>query len=185
MNDSMINYLDIQIKDLVFEPYILRHELLDRILELAIKINDDYQGKKPLFLSVLNGAFMFTSDLMKQIDIESEIKFIQVSSYDGLKSTGKIKDNFELGKWITDRHIIIVEDIVDTGHTMNHLLKKIQQWDPASIEVATLFLKTECLDYDLDLKYVGFNIQNRFIVGYGLDYDGLGRNYQDVYHLKD
>ncbi len=181
----MINFQDIQIKDLTFTPYIMRNEIMGRIQELAIRINDDYVDKKPLFLSVLNGSFMFTSDLMKMIDVESEIKFIHVSSYDGLKSTGKIKDNFELGKWVTDRHIIIVEDIVDTGNTMNYLLKKIQQWDPSSVEVATLFLKNECLDYDLDLKYIGFSIQDRFIVGYGLDYDGLGRNYQDVYQIVD
>ena len=180
-----MNFQDIQIKDLSFTPYIMRDDIMGRIQELSIKINSDYLDKKPLFISVLNGSFMFTSDLIKQIDIESEIKFIQVSSYEGLKSTGKIKDDFDFGKWVTDRHIIFVEDIVDTGQTMNQLLKKINQWDPASVEVATLFLKKECMDYELDLKYVGFTIQNKFIVGYGLDYDGIGRNYQDVYQLCD
>ena len=177
----MINLQDIQIKDLCFTPYVLRDELMGRIQEIAIDINNDYKDKNPLFVSVLNGSFMFTSDLMKQIDVKSEIKFINVSSYDGLVSTGKVKENFGFGKWVTDRHIIIIEDIVDTGNTMNYLLKNIQQWDPANVEVATLFLKTECLDYDIDLKYVGFEIPNRFIVGYGLDYDGYGRNYPDVY----
>ena len=179
----MINE-DIQIKDLSFTPFILRNELMSRIQEIAIDINNSYQNKKPLFISVLNGSFMFTSDLMKQIDLECELKFINISSYEGTKSTGKIKEGFGFGKWVNDRHIIILEDIVDTGNTMNYLLKNIQQWDPASVEVATLFLKTECLDYDLDLRHVGFEIPNKFIVGYGLDYDGLGRNYPDVYQLN-
>ena len=179
----MINFKDIEIKDLCFTPFILRDELLGRVQEIAIRINDEYKDKNPLFICVLNGSFMFASDLIKQVDLQSEIKFISLSSYDGIKSTGKIKENFGFGKWVSDRHIIILEDIIVTGNTMNYLLKNIQQWDPASVEVATLFLKNECLDYDLDLKYIGFEIPNKFIVGYGLDYDGIGRNYPDVYQL--
>lgn len=179
----MINIKDITIKDLTFTPFVLREELLSRIQELAININNDYEGKNPLFISVLNGSFMFTSDLMKQIDIRSEINFIKVSSYNGTESTRKIKQEIDFGKWVTDRHVIIVEDIVDTGNTMRHILNNIHQFDPASVEVATLFLKPESLDYDIDLKYVGFEIQNKFIIGYGLDYDGQCRNYQDVYQL--
>lgn len=179
----MMNLEDIEIEELNFTPYILRDELLGRIQELALKINDDYQYKKPLFVSILNGSFMFTSDLMKQIDIQSEIRFLQISSYEGTKFSGKISFKNDLGKWITDRHIIIIEDIVDTGNTMNFLLKEINKWDPSSVEVMTLFLKNESLEYDLDLKYVGFEIPNRFLVGYGLDYNGFGRNYRDVYKL--
>jgi hypoxanthine phosphoribosyltransferase len=181
----MIELTDIQIKDLKFTPYLYRNDLRDRIQELAIQINQDYTDKKPLFVSVLNGSFMFTSDLMKQIDLESEIKFIKVSSYDGTKSTNQVKMSNEFGKWVTDRHIIFIEDIIDTGNTMNHLMNEISLWDPASVEIATLFLKSECLDYEINPRYVGFNIQNKFIVGYGLDYDGLGRNYQDIYHIID
>jgi len=181
----MIDFKDISIKDLKFTPYILKNELLSRIQEIALRINEDYQNKKPLFVSVLNGAFMFTSDLMKQIDIDSEIKFISVNSYEGIQSTGKINYDIEFGKWVTDRHIIIIEDIVDTGNTMNFLLNKLNDWDPSSVEVATLFLKKDSLGHDLDLKYVGFSIEDKFIVGYGLDYDGSGRNYQDVYQLKE
>lgn len=181
----MINLRDIQIKDLTFTSYILRNELINRVQELAIDINSDYENKNPLFISILNGAFMFTSDLMKQIDLQSEIKFINVSSYDGIKSTGSVKDNFVLGKYITDRHIIIIEDIVDTGTTMKHILDKINQWDPASVEVCTLFSKKVNFDHDINLRYVGFDIEDKFIVGYGLDYDGYGRNYQDVYQLID
>ncbi len=178
MNDLQ----DIQVKDLSFTPYILRNDIIGRIQELALRINDDYVGKSPLFVSVLNGSFMFTSDLMKQINLKSEIKFIQVSSYEGTQSTG-IKENFDFGKWVTDRHIIFIEDIIDSGHTMKYLLDKIHQWDPASVEIATLFLKKESLQESLDMKYIGFEIENKFIVGYGLDYDGFGRNYQDVYTI--
>jgi hypoxanthine phosphoribosyltransferase len=124
----MITFEDIHIKDLNFTSYILRKELMNRIQEIAIDINQDYMGRNPLFISVLNGAFMFTSDLMKQIDIDSEIKFINVSSYEGTKSTG-IKDDFDFGDWVTDRHIIFIEDIVDTGNTMKYLLDKIDKWD--------------------------------------------------------
>jgi hypoxanthine phosphoribosyltransferase len=181
----MIELKDIQIKDLKFTPYILRDEIMDRILELGLKITQDYDSKKPLFLSILNGSFMFTSDLLKRIDLESEVKFLQISSYEGTSSTGKIKGDLDLGDWITDRHIIIVEDIIDTGTTMNYLLQEIKKWNPTSVEVATLFLKKGCLQYNLNPLYVGFDIKNEFIVGYGLDYDGLGRNYQDVYQLID
>ncbi len=156
---------------------------MSRVQELGLKITEDYQNKNPLFISVLNGSFMFTSDLMKQIDVQSQIKFINISSYEGMKSTGNFSEFSGLGKWITDRHIVIIEDIVDTGNTMNFLIKNILQLDPSSVEVATLFLKRECLDYEMDLKYIGFEIPNRFIIGYGLDYDGYGRNYQDVYKL--
>lgn len=179
----MISLQDIQLHDLKFTPYILRTEIMSRIQELAIQINDDYENKKPIFISVLNGSFMFTSDLIKQIDVQSEIKFIQVSSYDGLSSTGKINGNLDFGKWLADRHIVFLEDIVDTGNTMSHLIEKVKEYDPASVEIATLFFKRNCLEYQIDLKYVGFEIQDEFIVGYGLDYDGLGRNYQDVYKL--
>jgi hypoxanthine phosphoribosyltransferase len=180
----MINLKDIQIKDLAFTPYILRQDLLSRIQEIALEINHDYEGKVPLFVSVLNGSFMFTSDLMKQVDLISEIRFINISSYEGTKSTG-VKGDLDFGKWVTDRHIIFIEDIVDTGNTMNYLLEKIQQWDPASVEVVSLFLKKESLCHPLDLRYVGFEIEDKFIVGYGLDYNGYGRNYQDVYQLLD
>jgi hypoxanthine phosphoribosyltransferase len=179
----MIDTTDIQIKDLRFTQYLTQRDLHSRIHELAIDINHDYQDKKPIFVSVLNGSFMFTSDLLKMIDIDSEVNFIKVSSYDGLESTGKIVQELPFGKWVTDRHIIIVEDIVDTGRTLRHILREIQQWDPATVEIATLFLKPQSFDYDYKLAYVGFEIPDKFIVGYGLDYDGLGRNYPDVYQL--
>lgn len=179
----MLELKDIEIKDLSFTPFILRDDIKNRIQELAIYINDSYENKCPIFVSVLNGSFMFTSDLIKQIDIQSEINFIKLSSYDGTSSSGKVKESLGFGKWVTDRHIIIIEDIIDSGKTMKYILDTIEQFDPASVEIVTLFLKKECLDYDIEPKYVGFNIPNKFIVGYGLDYDGFGRNYEDVYQL--
>jgi hypoxanthine phosphoribosyltransferase len=120
---------------------------------------------------------------MKQVDLKSELTFIKVNSYEGTESTGSIKEMIGIGQSVTDRHIVIIEDIVDTGHTINHLLSEISKKDPASIEVVTLFSKTESHKTDIYLKYIGFDIPNKFIVGYGLDYDGYGRNYQDVYQL--
>ena len=174
---------NIKIKDLEFAPFITRFDILERIKEIAINIEQDYENKNPVFISVLNGSFMFTSDLLKQVDIESQLTFIKVNSYDGTSSTNLIKEMIGLSENITDRHVIIIEDIVDTGHTMNYLIQELSKKDPSSIEVATLFYKPEAHKYQTKLRYVGFEIPKLFIVGYGLDYDGLGRNYQDVYQL--
>ena len=173
----------IKIKDLEFIPYVTHSDILERIRELAININDDYKNKNPLFIAVLNGSFMFASDLMKQVDVRSELTFIKVSSYEGIESTGSIKEMIGIGQSITDRHIVIIEDIVDTGNTITHLLNEMSKMDPSSIEVVTLFSKPESHETKLYIKYTGFDIPNKFIVGYGLDYDGYGRNYQDVYQL--
>jgi hypoxanthine phosphoribosyltransferase len=173
----------IKIKDLEFIPYVTHTDILERIREIGIKINQDYENKNPLFIAVLNGSFMFASDLMKQVDLKSELTFIKVNSYDGIESTGSIKEMIGIGQSITDRHIVIIEDIVDTGNTITHLLNEISKMDPSSIEVVTLFSKPDSHETKLYIKYTGFDIPNKFIVGYGLDYDGYGRNYQDVYQL--
>ncbi|MBW3127576.1 hypoxanthine phosphoribosyltransferase [Hymenobacter profundi] len=164
-----------------FAPYLSAGELAQAIQQLATRLNQDYAGKQPLFLSVLNGAFMFTADLLKNVTIDCEVTFIRVASYAGTASTGSVKEVLGLYEELTDRHVVILEDIVDTGHTMRMLLDTIAAKKPASLEVATLFLKPECLQHELAVQYVGLSIPNDFIVGYGLDYDGLGRNYPDVY----
>ncbi|MBC6611666.1 hypoxanthine phosphoribosyltransferase [Hymenobacter sp. BT507] len=164
-----------------FAPYLSAAELAQAIQQLATRLNQDYAGKQPLFLSVLNGAFMFTADLLKCMTIDCEVTFIRVASYAGTASTGSVKEVLGLYEELADRHVIILEDIVDTGHTMRMLLDTIAAKNPASLEVATLFLKPECLQHELAVEYVGLSIPNDFIVGYGLDYDGLGRNYPDVY----
>ncbi|TGD82973.1 hypoxanthine phosphoribosyltransferase [Hymenobacter wooponensis] len=164
-----------------FEPYLPAAKLTTAIQELAAKINQDYAGQTPLFVAVLNGSFMFVADLMKYIQLDCEVSFVKVASYQGTSSTGTVKEVLGLSEEIKDRHVIILEDIVDTGHTMRMLLDTFNDKQPASLEVATLFLKPECLQHELPIRYVGLSIPNDFIVGYGLDYDGLGRNLPDVY----
>lgn len=175
----------IQIKDLEFVPFLTHFDLLERIRELGIKINQDYENKNPLFISILNGSFMFTSDLMKQIDLRSELTFIKVNSYEGTETTNNINEVIGLTNDVTDRHIIIIEDIVDTGNTIDHVLQNLQSKKPKSLEVVTLFSKPGSYNNKHNLRYIGFEIPDKFIVGYGLDYDGYGRNYQDVYQLND
>ena len=164
-----------------FEPYLSAQQLSASIQQLADRLNQEYAGKQPILVAVLNGSFMFAADLMKGLSIPCEITFIRVASYQGTSSTGTVQEVLGLTEELQDRHVIIVEDIVDTGHTMRMLLDNLSAKQPASLEVATLFLKPECLQHELPIRYVGLSIPNDFIVGYGLDFDGLGRNYPDVY----
>ncbi|UOG76018.1 hypoxanthine phosphoribosyltransferase [Hymenobacter tibetensis] len=164
-----------------FEPYLSAERLMAAITELAVQLNQEYANKTPLFVAVLNGSFMFAADLMKAMHIPCEISFIRVASYQGTSSTGKVQEVLGLTEDIAGRHVVVLEDIVDTGHTMKMLLDTLGAQAPASLEVATLFMKPECLQHELAIRYVGLSIPNDFIVGYGLDYDGLGRNYPDVY----
>ncbi|TYZ11909.1 hypoxanthine phosphoribosyltransferase [Hymenobacter lutimineralis] len=172
---------NISLHDKQFAPYLSAAQLQATVTALAARLNHDYAGKQPLFVAVLNGSFMFAADLMKQLHIPCEITFIRVASYQGTGSTGKVQEVMGLYEKLTDRHVVLLEDIVDTGHTMRMLLDTLGEHKPASLEVATLFLKPECLQHELELRYIGQEIPNDFIVGYGLDYDGLGRNYPDVY----
>ncbi len=164
-----------------FEPYMSAQELTAAIADVAARINQDYAGQQLLFVVVLNGSFMFAADLLKHISLPCEVCFIRVASYAGTSSTGEIKEVLGLTEDLKGRSVVILEDIVDTGHTMRMLLDTLGAQQPASLEVATLFLKPECLQHELTLRYVGRSIPNDFIVGYGLDFDGLGRNYPDVY----
>lgn len=171
----------IQVKDKIFTIYLSSERIQSRIAELADTINHDYAGKKPLLLCVLNGAFMFAADLMKRLTIECEISFVRVKSYEGTQSTGKVKELLGLTEEIVNRDVILIEDIVDTGHTLSLLLKDLQSRQPASLRTAILLHKPESVKVPLILDYVAFEIPNDFIVGYGLDYDGLGRNLNDIY----
>ncbi|EJF11289.1 hypoxanthine phosphoribosyltransferase [Pontibacter sp. BAB1700] len=158
-------------------------EIIARIVMLAEQIEQDYAGKNPLFLAVLNGSFMFTADLMKRINIPCEISFIRMSSYQDMQSTGHVKEVLGLTENIEGRDVLIIEDIVDTGHTVNALLHQLQEKNPSSLEIVTLLMKPECLQHQLDVKYVAKSIPNDFVVGYGLDYNGLGRNLRDIYKI--
>ena len=170
-----------RIKDKNFKLSITESEILEKVKNVANKINKDLEGENPVFLSVLNGAFMFTSDLMKYVNIPSEISFIRLSSYSGTESTGCVRSLMGLTTDIKGRTVVIVEDIVDTGLTMLKLLDILNQYEPKQIKICTLLLKPDKLKVDLNIDYVAMSIPNDFIVGYGLDYDEYGRNLPEIY----
>jgi hypoxanthine phosphoribosyltransferase len=175
----------IDVGDKTFSLFIEQKLIEKRIAELAVQINQDYQEKRPLLVGILNGSFMFASDLMKALTIPCEISFIKVASYQQTASSGRVTELLGLQENAQNRHLIIVEDIVDTGLTMSGIIANLQQRNPKSIEIATLLFKPTALQKDIHLKYVGFEITNRFVVGFGLDYAGLGRNLPDLYVLKE
>ena len=164
-----------------FRPYMSAAQLDEVVTSLAARLTADYAGQKPLFIVVLTGGFMFASDLLKRFVGECEIVFIRVASYDGTASTGVVQEILGLREEVQDRHLIIVEDIVDTGTTMHHLMPTLLEKGPASVEIAALFFKPASLRHELSVRYAAQEIPNDFVVGYGLDYDGLGRNLPDVY----
>ncbi|MBO2009503.1 phosphoribosyltransferase [Hymenobacter negativus] len=164
-----------------FRPYFSAVQLDEVVTSLAARLSADYAGHKPLFVVVLTGGFMFASDLLKRFVGDCEIVFIRVASYEGTDSTGVVQEILGLREEVQDRHLIIVEDIVDTGTTMHHLMPTLLAKGPASVEIAALFFKPASLRHELSVRYVAMEIPNDFVVGYGLDYDGLGRNLPDVY----
>ena len=173
----------ITILDKNFTPFISRETIENRITEIAKQINTDYEGRCPLFIVVLNGAFLFATELVKNIPLSCEITFVRLSSYAQTESTGKVRQIIGLEEKIAERDVIIIEDIVDTGLTMTQLLAQIEDLKPRSIEIATLLHKPEALKKSVKMRYIGFEIENKFVVGYGLDYDGLGRNLDALYVL--
>lgn len=173
----------VQVRDLVFDLFIGRAEIDKAVQQVADAINRDYAGKNPLLLAILNGSFMFASDLMKKVTIPCEITFVKFASYSGTSTTSVVKELMGVDKELAGRHIIIVEDIVDTGLTVDKLLHDIGAHAPASVRVASFCFKPEAFKKDFPIDYVGVTIPNDFIVGYGLDYDGHGRNLPDIYKL--
>lgn len=173
----------IQVHDKQFVPYLTAEKIQQRILELSQQISTDYAHTKPLFIAILNGSFMFAADLFRRVTVDAEISFIKVASYKGMRSTGNVVTSIGLEQDIYGRHLIIVEDIVDTGKTLHNFLPTLQHQQPASLKIVTLLHKPEATEFPLTLDYVGFSIPNKFVVGYGLDYDGLGRNYNEIYQL--
>ena len=171
----------IQIRDREFVLSIGEKEIQEAVKKVAEQMNKDLVGKNPLFICVLNGAFMFTGDLMKHLDVPCEITFIKLSSYDGLYTTGTVKEVIGLNESVVDRNVVIVEDIIDTGITMERILDSLKAKGAKDIKVATFLQKPDALQRDIPIDYVAMKIPNQFIVGYGLDYDGHGRNLRDIY----
>ena len=169
---------------LTFEPYIKREKIQARIEELGKELTAEFAGKRPLLVCVLNGAFPFASELFMNLDTDAEIAFIRLKSYEGTSSTGTVKEVMGLTENVEGRPVILVEDIIDTGQTIKRLVDTLEAKKPASIKIATLLFKPESLQCDVKPDYVGFAIPPKFIIGYGLDLDGLARNLRDIYVLK-
>lgn len=177
--------MNIQIDALTFEPMIAHETIAQRTIEIGSILAEKYKEKTPVFVGVLNGSFMFMADLVKQVPIPCHIAFMKLSSYHGgLATTRTITEDFNLKVDIQGRDVILVEDIVDTGNTLRYLVDKLKSLNPASITVCALLYKPEAMEHEIpELEYVGFEIENKFVVGYGLDYKELGRNYKDIYQL--
>jgi len=172
-----------KLNDKSFEKYLLEEDIQAKVKELASRINTDLAGKKPLFIVVLNGAFIFASDLIKKISIDCEIAFVKLSSYQGTHSSGVVQQIIGLDLDIKGRSIVVIEDIVDTGLTLVRFLETLREMEPAEVKVAACLLKPEAFGEKFPVDYLCFSIPNKFVVGYGLDYDGLGRNSSDIYQI--
>lgn len=177
--------MEVTYNGLNFVPYINRDQIATRIKELAAKITTDCCDKNPLFICILNGAFAFASDLFRAIEMDAEITFVKLKSYEGTQSSGSIKQIHGLTVDIKDRTIIVVEDIIDTGCTMKYLIEDLKEKQPSEVKIASLLLKPDSLQYKLNVDYIGFNIPNKYIIGYGLDIDEQARNLPDIYVLKE
>ena len=168
-----------------FVPYISDEEIQAKCFEIAVKINNDYKGEKPLFIAILNGSFLFAADMFRHIDLEAEISFIKLVSYKGTTSTGNVVTAIGLDERVKDRHVIIIEDILDTGRTLYQFLPELYNQNPKSLKIATLLTKPTARLFDVQPDYLGFEIPDKFVLGYGLDYDGLGRNIPSIYQLEE
>ncbi len=173
----------IQIHDKTFEIFIEEDQILSRVKELAQAISIDFAGTQPLFIAVLNGSFIFAADIMKSIAFPCEIQFVKVSSYHGAQSSGTVQQVLGLNQNIKGRKVIIIEDIIDSGLTIDFLLTDLLKQEPESISICSLLLKPKALKVKIDVQYIGFEVENHFLVGYGLDYDGLGRNLRHLYQV--
>ncbi len=176
---------NIKVHDKYFQPFISKEHIENIIRKMVEEISKDHALEKPLFIAVLNGAFIFASDFFKQLKFDCEISFIKTKSYDGMTSSGDVLQVIGLEENITNRTVIILEDIIDTGLTIKQLLNTLQKQKPATLKIATLLLKPEAIQHQFPIDYIGLEIPTKFVVGYGLDYDGLGRNYPEIYQLVE
>ena len=175
----------ITILDKTFRPYLSKEQIQAAIESIANRINTEYQGKNPLFIPILNGSFMFASDLFKRITIPAEISFIKLASYKGTHSTGNVITAIGLETEIYQRHVIVIEDIVDTGKTMSVFLPQLKHQQPQSLKVCALLHKKAATIHPMQIDYLGFEIPNLFVVGYGLDYNGQGRNLDSILQVDE
>ena len=174
-----------KLKDKSFDKFIVNDDIQARVNDLAVRLNADLDGKKPLFIVVLNGAFIFASDILKKVTIDCEIAFVKLSSYQGTQSSGVVQQIIGLDMDIKGRTIVIIEDIVDTGLTLDRFRKTLSVMEPAEVMVAACLLKPDAFHNKFPIDYLCFSIPNEFVVGYGLDYDGLGRNSSDIYKIVE
>ena len=174
----------IQLHDKTFVPFISEKQIAAAVEKLALEISENLDGETPLFIGVLNGAFMVVSDLMRAYPGNCEVSFVKMASYEGTSTTGVVNELIGINQNLEGRTVILVEDIVDTGNTLDYLMNILNEKNPTSIKTATLFFKPEAYKKNIKIDYIGMEIPNKFIVGYGLDYDGLGRNLPEIYQLK-
>ncbi|WP_336515883.1 hypoxanthine phosphoribosyltransferase [Pollutibacter soli] len=174
----------IQVHDKKFKPYITAEQITAEVRKLADELSKDYAGRKPLFLAILNGSFIFAADIFRALSIPAEICFIKLVSYKGTKSTGEVITSIGLDAEVYDRDVVIIEDIIDTGRTLSQFLPQLEHQQPRSLKICALLHKKECTVYPIPIDYLGFTIPDRFVVGYGLDYDGYGRNINGIYQLE-
>ena len=175
----------VQVHDRYFEPFIAEEAIQKEVTRLAREMNRDLATKDPIFLGILNGAFMFASDLYKQLDFPCQITFLKLASYSGTQSTGSVKQLIGINRDLKDRVVVVLEDIVDTGVTLDTIIRQLSGFEPAEIRVATFLHKPGATVKEVKLDYVGMEIPNNFILGYGLDYDGYGRNFREIFQLVD
>ena len=166
-----------------FKIFLTSEQIQNRLKEICKEINVEYKDKNPVFLGILNGVFRVAGDVFKYIDVECEVSFVKLKSYEGTESSGKITTMLGLDTNLEGRDIILLEDIVDTGRTFHSFLPELQKLNPKTISILTLLVKPDAMEYEIPLKYVGFSVPNHFLLGYGLDYDGLGRQLNDIYQI--
>jgi len=175
----------IKLSDKRFKLMIDRDTIQTAVDRLAIQINRDYEGENPLFIAVLNGAFMFAADFIKKITIRNQISFVKFASYEGDKSTGRVNELIGVNENLEGRHVVILEDIIDTGLTFEHMLEVFGKHKPASLKIVSLLLKPETYHHRIPIDYIGMEIPNKFVVGYGLDYNNMGRHFEDIYEVVE
>ncbi len=183
MTMSVLSKETVTAHDLSFKLLLSEEEIQERVAAIGAEISLKYKDKRPIFLGVLNGAFIFTADLVRACGIDCETSFIKLSSYSGTASTGKVSTHIGLQEDLKDRHVIVVEDIIDTGETLHQFLPELEKMQPASVALVACLVKREAMRHDLPIAYSCFDIPNKFVIGYGLDYDGLARNYPSIYQL--